>query len=306
MPLPRPDRDAWLAAGGSVERLAILEQLGAVAGFARDGARCLAAIHPDRPEVGTLADWIGRGGAATAVRSAAESWLADQGCAEIRAPMYMTPWFDHASNVGPLDMEPLLFEPTEPGEQWVEAGYGVHATYASILAEHGENITAGMNAAGRLASRGWSLHPLDLKNDFDEAVHVVHDILHQAHRDMEGYTHVPVELWAAWYRERARTIPDPVLSRVAVHPTDGPVGYILAFPEPVSVFTIPSLAVVPEHRNAGLASWMVATAHQQARKAGIESGVHAMVRYGVGTREDTTWYRGEIVRRYALFGKQIR
>lgn len=306
MPLPRPDRAGWIDAGGDGRRYDLLAQVGTVAGFAHGGARCLAAVHPDRTEVGTIADWVGAGEAAATVLQAAEAWLAELGCVEARGPMWMTPWFDHGANLGPHEASPLHFETAEAAEPWAESGYDVHATYASILAGHEENIRAGMNAAGKLASRGWSLQPLDVQGDFASSVQLVHGVLHQAHRDMPGYTDVPLDVWAAWFEPQIAALTEPVLSRIAVHPSGQPVGYVLAFPEPPAAFSIPSLAVVPEHQKAGLASWMVATVHQAARKAGIEGGIHAMVRYGVGTREDTTWYRGNVVRRYALYSKTIR
>lgn len=303
MPLPRPDRAGWIAAGGDERRFDLMDELGSVAGFATDGARCVAAVHPDRPDLGTVADWTGTGEAAAAVLQAAEEWLGES-CSEVRGPMWMSPWFDHAANLGPEETPPLWFEPRETDRGWADAGYDIHTSYASILAAHEENIRAGMNAAAKLSSRGWSLQPLDLKDP--AAVEIVHGVLHRAHRDMPGYTHVPLEIWAAWYAPTIASLEEPVLSRVAIHPDGQPVAYALAFPEPPSAFSIPSIAVVPEQRKAGLASWLVATVHQAARKAGIDSGIHAMVRYGVGTREDTTWYRGDVVRRYALYSKRIR
>lgn len=306
MPLPAPDREGWVAAGGDARRFDLLAQVGTVAAFTLDGARCVASVHPDRTELGCIADWVGSGRAANEVLQAAERWLAELGCVEARGPMWMSSWFDHGANLGPAETPALHFETSEPEGLWSQTDYDVHATYASIRAGHEENIRAGMSAAGNLAARGWSLEPLDLKGDFAAAVQLVHGVLHQAHRHMSGYTHVPLDVWAAWNEPRIERLADPVLSRLAVHPSGQPAGYVLAFSEPLDAFSIPSLAVVPEHQKAGLASWMVATVHQAARKAGIEAGIHAMVRYGVGTREDTTWYRGDVVRRYALFSKTIR
>ena len=303
MTQPAGDREAWIAAGGSARALDLLQQVGQMAVFVQGASRCIAGIHPDRPSVGAVCDWIG----GLDVLAAAEGWLAAQGCEETRGPLWLSPWFGQGANLGPLDTEPLLFEPTEPGGRWLEAGYAPHAHYLSILAGHAPNIAAGMDAAAGLAAQGWSLQPLDLEEDFDESVRLVHEVMHRAHAQTRGFTRVPLDVLAAWYRPMAGMLEEPVLSRVAMTAEGEPVGFILAYPETGadrSWFQILSLAVLPECQHKGVASWMVASVHQVARKAGIDEGVHALVRRR--GQEDTTWFRGEVLRRYAVFAKSMR
>ncbi len=304
MATPRADRAAWLQAGGDPEQHDLLARVGQVAPFAAGDPRCFASIHPDRPSVGAIADWIG----GPEVVHAAERWLAEQGCTEVRAPMWMCPWFGAGANDGPLTHEPLLFEPTEPADRWAREAYLPYAHFVSILAEHGPNVAAGMEAAAALASRGWSLQSLEFHDEYEESIRLIHDISHRAHEGVRGYTRVPLDVLQAWYRALAGLLPEESLSRVALNERGEPVGFILATAEPAAAnrswFQILSLAVLPDSRQRGLASWMVANVHEAARKAGIEAGIHAKVRLGSGPG-NTTWFEGETVRRYTLFRKAL-
>ncbi|MBX2800554.1 MAG: GNAT family N-acetyltransferase [Myxococcales bacterium] len=301
---PTQQRAAWMASGGDDQLLDLLSSVGTVAVFSDGDSRCLAGIHPDQPDLGTVGDWVG----SVDVLRQAEAWLLEQGCTEVRGPMLLCPWFPFRANFGPLDHEPLLLEPTEPGERWVAADYAPCAAFISILADHGPNIDVGMNAAAALASRGWTLQSVDLSAAFDEVVMDVHRILCRAYADGERFTEVPVETFADYYRSVAPKLKGQ-LSSIARDPSGEAAAFILAVAEPESTerswFQILSLAVVPEHRHLGVATWLVAATHQAARKAGIDKGVHATVRVDDDRLEDSTWYRGEIIRRYALFRKEL-
>ena len=304
MSSPKANLESWIGAGGDPRLPELLGRAGRVAVFADGDARCLAAIQEGRPEVGTVGDWIG----GAWVLEAAEAWLKAEGCTEVRGPMLMSPWLPAGANLGPLEHEPLLFEPTEPADRWVESGFEPHVPFVSILAGHDENITAGMDAAARLASRGWMLQTLDFEDEYETSVATVHDLVVRAFEGRPGFQTLPLRVVREYYRPLAGLM-EGQLSRVALTPEGEAVAFIIAYPEPAAAgrswFQILSLAVVPEQRHRGLASWMVAAVHQAARKAGFAAGVHSLVRVVGDSLEDTTWYRGEILRRYAVFRKSI-
>ena len=136
---------------------------------------------------------------------------------------------------------------------------------------------------------------------------LMHEVLHRAHAPTRGYVPVPAGVWADWYRRRVPELLDPSLTRLARTPQGEPAGVVLAYPDrDPRQFQLQTLAVVPEHRHVGLASWMVAHVHQTAQRAGFELGIHTMVRHGDNRPPDTPWYRGDVIRRYADFGKPIR
>ena len=86
-------------------------------------------------------------------------------------------------------------------------------------------------------------------------------------------------------------------------------GFILAVPDTVHAergwFVVLLLAVLPEYRQSGVGTWLVAAAHQAARRIGHTAGVHAMVRVDEPTAISRLALKGEIIRRYALLEKSL-
>lgn len=300
---------AWVESGGDRERLEILEQVGKVAVFTDGDGRALAGIHPSRPEIGTVGDWVG----GEASLRAAERWLAEQGCRAAEGPMLLAPWFPYRANLGPYEQPPFAFEPTERGERWESVGYKTIARYLSILARHDPQIKAGVDRAAALGSRGWRLEPLETgpsstvtPEAFDKAFALAHDLANRAFADVPGFMPVAAAPVFAFYRPLVSQL-DPRLTLLARDPEGRPAGFILATPDFVvptrKWFQILTLAVAPEHRSSGVATWMVAAVHQAARKAGYLAGVHALIRSDGSGLEETTWFSGDVVRRYALYRK---
>ncbi|MEZ4235460.1 MAG: GNAT family N-acetyltransferase [Myxococcota bacterium] len=303
------DRAAWVEAGGDAARLDVLSRGGRVGVFTNGDARILAAIHPDRRDTGTVGDWVGD----DSVLRAAERWLAEQGCTAAEGPALLAPWFPSRVNLGPYEQPPLLFEPTERPERWAAAGYEAIDRYVSIVAQHDLQIKAGMDRALKLGTRGWRLVPVETApvsavtpEAFDRVAPIVHDLATRAYADVPGYLALPLDVVADWYRPHAAQL-DPRLSLLAYDPQGAPAAFVLAVRDAAQParkwFQILALAVAPEHRHTGVATWLVAASHQAARKAGYVAGVHAQIRVSGDGVEDTTWLSGDLVRRYALYRK---
>ncbi|MEQ1502930.1 MAG: GNAT family N-acetyltransferase [Myxococcota bacterium] len=303
---------AWVEAGGDLRRFEVLARAGRVApivlpgGSVGDG-RALAGIHPDRPTVGTIGDWVG----GVEVLRAAEAWLASQGCVAAEGPALLAPWFPYRATLGPYDQPPLAQEPTERGDRWIAAGYAPVARYVSIVSGHDVQIKAGVDRAAALGSRGWKLASIETGPSssisveaYDGVIRTIHDLATRAYADVPGYLAVPADVIADWYRPIVSQL-DPRLALIAYDPSGRPAAYVLGAPDPAQPdrkwFQILSLGVAPEHRSSGVATWMVAAAHQAARRAGYVAGVHVLVRVDGTGLEDTTWLRGDVIRRYALF-----
>lgn len=300
---------AFVEAGGDPARLSILSKVGQVATFSDHSGRAIAGIHPSRPDVGTVGDWVG----SDALLKAAERWLVDQGCKAVEGPMLLAPWFPYRANLGPYEQPPFTFEPTERGDRWEAQGYKTVARYVSIVSPHDPQIKAGVDRAAALGSRGWRLEPIETgpsstvtEEAFDRAFLVAHDLANRAFADVDGFLPAPAEAVAAFYRPLVSQL-DPRLTLIAKDPDNKPAGFILATPDFIvpsrKWFQILTLAVAPEYRSSGVATWMVAAVHQAARKAGYSGGVHALVRSDSSGLEETTWFRGDVFRRYALYRK---
>jgi len=303
------DLEAWVEAGGDRSRHDLLARAGRIATFTDGDGRVLAAIHPDRPDVGTVGDWVG----SVDVLRAAEAWLQEQGCRGAEGPALLAPWFPYGANLGPYEQPPVSFEPTERGDRWTAADYRQIARYVSIVTGHDVQIKAGMDRAAALGSRGWRLDPIETgpsssvtPEAFDSVFRIVHDLADRAFSDVRGYLPVDAAVVAAFYRPLVSQL-DPRLALIARDPKGNPAGFVLGAPDLAQPsrnwFQILTLAVAPEHRSSGVATWMVAAVHQAARRAGYAAGVHALIRIDVDGIEDTTWFRGDVVRRYAMYGR---
>jgi GNAT superfamily N-acetyltransferase len=311
MPDSMTDPPLWVEAGGDLRKLQILQRAGNVCVFSDpDGNRALAAIHPDRPGIGTIGDWVGSVG----ILRAAEAWLAAHGCAKAEGPALLAPWFPYRANLGPYDQPPMWMEPTERGQRWADAGYTPSTEYVSILATHDPQIKAGMDHAAALGSRGWRIDTMETgptssvtPEAFETAMLDVYRIATRAFRPVPGYLHVEASVVADFYRPYAAQL-DPRLALIARDPRGLAVGFILGVPDPLQPerkwFQILSLGVVPEYRNSGVATWMVAAAHRAASRAGYVAGVHTLVRVDAGV-QDRTWFRGDVIRRYALYSRSL-
>lgn len=305
-----PDRDQWAAAGGNLQQLDIYASIGKVCPLSDGSGRVLASIHPDRPTVGAIGDWHG----GEALLRRAEDWLRAQGCTAARGPMELCRWFNYRANLGPFSAGPLSFEPTQPAGPWLDAGYEIIARYVSVLTDHQGPISAGMDRAAGLSSRGWTLRPLPTGPDgalqaagWVEVTDMIHRVATDAFADLEGYVPIPFQAVLRFFAPHKDHV-DPRLTLLAFTPKQELAGFLLAIPDHVQPdrrwFQLMTLAVLPEHRHAGVGVWLLAAAHQAARRAGYEKGVHCMVRVREGS-DFSSWTRGKVLRRYVLLERAL-
>lgn len=307
----QPDRDAYLAAGGDAERLALYGAIGTIAPFSNGEDRCLASIHPHLPTVGAIGDWVG----GTAVLEAAEAWLREQGCTVARGPMELCTWFPYRANLGPYEDEPFAFEPTERPERWERAGYVQVAHYGSALADHDVQIKASVDRIGALSAQGWTVGQLPLdpgegrasEATFREAIGLLHQMSHASFTDAFGFAPIPVEVLQRYYAP-LRKVVDPRLVMIARSPDKEPAGFLFSIPDLLQPerrwFLVKTLAVLPQYRTLGLGTWLVAAAHQAGRRAGYRAGVHSLM-WERSRSNDISRHGGRIFRRYALLEKPL-
>jgi GNAT superfamily N-acetyltransferase len=310
MPPITRDVDAWLSAGGERRAIDVLSRVGRMATFTDGEQRCLAGVHPERPEQGTVADWTG----SPQVLDAALDWLRDQGCADVVGPMYLCRWFPYRANQGPHGPAPLLYEAPARAEPWEAAGFEVRDRYVSVLCQHARQIDAGTGAAARLAMRGWRLSALGTTGEpltgdaFDRALAHILAVAEQAFVPVDGFVSVPSAAVRDWYRPLRHAI-DPRLVFLVHDPAGQPAGFLLSLPDGLAPerrwFQLVTLGVLPRHQGSGVGAWMVAAAHRAAERMGLSAGVHGPIHVQGDRLEDTTWFHGELVRRYALYGRRL-
>jgi GNAT superfamily N-acetyltransferase len=303
------DPAVWVAAGGDHPRFLALSRVGRVAALSDGDGRILAGIHPDRPTVGTLGDWAG----GREVLEAGAQWLREQGCTAVEGPALLAQWFPAGASLGPWEAPPFPGEPTERAERWVAAGFAPISRWTAVSSTHDAPVAAAMDRAGALSSRGWTLHGFEsgpssqlTPEAFERAVDLVHGLAGAAFSELPGYLSAPRDAVADFYRPLTQ-VADPRLSLLARDPEGRPRGFLLGLPGPVlgktRTFQIVTLAVHPEARTGGLGTWLVAAAHQAARKAGYGLGIH-LVR-GDSRSRSGAWGSGDVIREYALLRRPL-
>lgn len=301
---------SYTGAGGDAATLSLLSEVGTMHAIGEGSSRCLAGVHPERPTIGAIGDWVGD----DSVREAAEDWLRDQGCTVARGPMQLCSWFRYRANLGPHDTPPFLMEPVEPPERWLAAGYTECARYTSTLMPHGPIITHTQTVASRLASEGWSIETLPRGEDglvplnvFTETVAILHEIAHDAFSDAFGFVSIPLSAMQALYAPY-RAVVDPDLVFIAKDPGGTPAGFVFGVPDRAQPerrwAVIKTSAIRTEHRGKRVGTWLNATAHERFRRKGYTAAVYALMWQGSASQH---WSRlgGEPLRSYALFERNL-
>lgn len=301
------DRDAWVAAGGDAAHHDLYAEIGKVAAFSQGDARALATIHPARPTLGLVGDWVG----GLEVVRAAEGWLAEQGCVVARGPMEMGRWFHYRAALGPFGEPPFSFEPVTPAGRWLDAGYVETERYVSWVSDREALVRASLDRAAALSARGYRVVPLSEGGQrpsevFRERLGALHALLSAAFADVEGFVPVAPEALYAYYAGFDAAV-DPRLTWMALDPSGMLVGLVLSVPDRAQPrrrwYLVLALAVLPSHRHLGVGSWLLAAAHQAGRRAGYAAGIHCFARLRTG--DDSRFYAGRPFRRYVLLEKAL-
>lgn len=300
--------NAWIAAGGSPERLALYQQLATVRTFAEGPSRCLAAIHPALPDVGAIGDWRG----SDAVRLQAEAWLAERGATVARGPMEVCTWFPYRANLGPHDERTFSLEPTEPVHRWLHAGYAPAAHYSTAEVAHDALLTRAERAREQLAPLGWRVEPLRADEGahlsrarYDELIVEVHRLSMLAFADAYAFAPIPLGALAALY-EPLRERLDPTLVFLVYAPDGRVVGFLFCLVDagPPQRLLLKSLALEREARGLGLSWWLIGAAHATAASRGMPHALHCL-RHEDSVSMRLHAHQERVIRRYALLEKSL-
>ena len=267
---------------------------------APDGIR--AHIHPDLAPYGNIED-----GTHDEV-AAAEAWLKRQGCTHARGPLGPSTWHSYRAITDSNERPPFLGETVFRPEVWIDRGYTPCAHYASALADNLEQANSANQRSRSLLSRGWAIRPLDAHSSFEAALACFHRISTEAFIAAFSYTSLPLADFTTLYAP-IESVLDPRMVLTAYAPSGEPAGFCFSIPDrrnpDRSEFIIKTLAVLPAHRESGIGSWLVGSAHQVAHDLGwVAGGIHALMWTGSHSRSISK-HAGTIFRRYALYEKAL-
>ena len=211
-------------------------------------------------------------------------------------------------------LPPFFLEPDTPADypaHFVAAGFEPLAEYSSALQtslEHDEPRTAAI--AARLAARGLRIRPLDA-GDLDAELRRIHAVVEASFRASPLFTHMPEDAFIAQYRPLVPAIV-PELVLLAEH-GEQPVGLLFVVPDllrarqgqPLDTLILKTLAVRPEYAGSGLAGWLIARGLETARALGYTRIIHALMHESNRSRRLSQRFAGQIIRRYALYGRPL-
>ena len=261
-----------------------------------------AHIHPDLFPYGNIED-----GTIDQIVEA-EHWLRSQGCTHARGPLGATTWHAYRAVIETDGRAPFLGEPQFSPVVWEARGYSICANYASALAPNSGQSESAQAHSSKLMDAGWTIDDLQSFGGFEAGLKCFHEISTAAFTKAFAYTPLPLDAFRAMYAP-IESIIDPRMVLIAISPSGKPAAFCFSIPDQLNPetkqFIIKTLAVDPEHRRAGIGSWLTAAGHRKAHELGwTAGGIHALMWTDSHSRQISK-HAGTIFRRYALYEKAL-
>jgi GNAT superfamily N-acetyltransferase len=256
--------------------------------------------------------------------AAAAADLRRQGCGPIIGPMDGDTWHRYRLNLGPFDEPPFLMEPHNPPHYaalWEEAGFRPLAEYLSLRVDDPAALLGALCGARPPLPSGYRLRRLSrlrFRRDLDH----LYELSRRSFREAFLYTEISRSEFHALYRG-ARFLIDPDLVWFA-ESAGQPVAFLFAMPDrqralvelrrrrgPAALLAflrhrrsrtvnVKTLAVLPEHRRAGIARGLLREVYGRAIAKGYDAANHCLIREG-NPSERLDMGLGRTLRRYRLY-----
>lgn len=241
--------------------------------------------------------------------------LATRGCTMAIGPMDGSTWSRYRA-VTDRGSEPPFFLDLETPHTWshdfVRAGFGPIAEYVSAVTSASDACADARVPAvrARLEGAGITLRSLD-RSRVGQELDSIFDVSCAAFARALLYSAIGRDAFVAQYQDLLPHV-DPRLVLMAEH--DGRlVGFLCAVPdwcetargERARTIVVKTLAVRPDRRYAGLGAWLADEIHRHAREQGCTRVVHALMCVSNVSRVMSERWRGRVIRRYALYGREL-
>lgn len=296
------------------------------------GARCLVALREGRPvarlawEMASdvrgvegacgLIGWYGAEDlpAGAALLREARARLAARGAARILGPMDGSTWGRYrlvlpGGGAEPAE-PPFLTEPQNPPEypdHFAAAGFRLAALYESRIVRNLAVPRPGERAlAERLGRSGLRVRALDPARP-EEELELLFRFSSLAFQGNAYYRPLPF----APFREaglRLFRVLDPELVRLAFDRDGDLLGFVFAFPDPLSAVAgrptrvvLKTIASRPGARCRGLSAFLADQVHALAHAKGYRAVIHALMHSDNASLRISRRYDGEPFRRYGLY-----
>jgi GNAT superfamily N-acetyltransferase len=293
LPLPAP-REFWIARRGD----RIVGRIGASVS-ATDASRGTVGFF----EVDTHDDE-----AAALLLTAAESWLRNNGARTAHGPIHFNTWFPYRFRVGGTDDRVYSWEPVNPPaypKRFQAAGFEEEQLYHSELLDNLATIRKSFEQ-GHLASlnAGYTYRPIDTAAGLDCEIPTLYRLSVSGFVRNHLFEPIPEPVFRMLYVAQARKR-KAIGCHFVSHPTEGDVGFVIAFLDEADQFVVKTVIVAPDHQSQGLSMGLLFEAFSSGLDAGYRSVVGALIQHG--NRSEASSRRTTMAwqHTYALFRKSL-
>jgi hypothetical protein len=228
--------------------------------------------------------------------------LRAQGLAHALGPINGSTWFSYRLVTDSSQAPPFLLEPHTPAayvDYWKAAGFEPVLHYRSGLCTA---YTPSPKAAV-LAER--FEHMIEPPNNIETALGDLYTLSLEAFAENPLYTPISKSAFDALYKPLLQSIPLDWLWLAKDPGSAGQLaGFGFAYPDPGGALVIKTVAVRPGRAYAGLGRYLTERYHAQAFGKGFKQVVHALMHESNASINLASRY-GSVMRRYAVFGKQL-
>lgn len=204
---------------------------------------------------------------------------------------------------------PFISEPTNPPQyplDFREAGFVPVSMYESAIVEDLAAADPRREAlAEELRARGVVIRPVDLGR-FDDEVRALYDLSLVAFARNRYFSPISFDGFRARY-ESLRSLKDPDLIRLAEDAEGRKLGFVLAFPDLLTMedgrptrIVLKTLATAPEARGLGLGTFLTDEVRRLAHEKGYASVIHALMQAD-NASVSISRHTARVFRRYALY-----
>ncbi len=234
----------------------------------------------------------------------------DNGAGSIIGPMNGSTWNNYRFCTDKTN-PPFLLEPWQHeyyNQQFLDNGFKIIATYLTSLETTFEcDDEATLRREKIFISEGVNFRSLK-KDDFETELEKLFPFLSEAFSENFLYTPISYDSFCDKYR-KAFSLIHPELTILAEDRSGKVSGLVFCYDDPLSRYgkrlVVKTIARNPSFRYAGMGNVLANMVIRRSKTMGYRSVLHALMHEKAASLNLSKRFKGEVYRKYALYGKQI-
>jgi len=223
----------------------------------------------------------------------------------IIGPMNGNTWMKHRLIIESGEREPFLMEPVEPESLltvFEAAGFTELSRYSSSRIDLTDEQPDFSRVAKIVSKQGIDIRSIDEAN-FEQDLSNIHQLSLASFSNNFLYTPLPREAFMHSYLTTRESIDRDFV--LLAWKEDILIGFLFCIPDHTEgTLIVKTLATSPEHRAAGLGTYLVAMAQQRAKEKGYTEAIHALQYESNSSLRISQRFAAEKFRTYGLMIKQ--